>query len=146
MIYKNIYYCNMLNSTIDTSCSQSFGATIVMDFPFETTKVRLIGGNGSPSSYCTRLARTLGFSMIEHVIDMMTWVFSFQVSNCIRWWPLGFLMIEHVIDMMTWIFASQTWETNHKTFKQITKQTFTLNFATTFLICIIIIFEDKWHV
>jgi hypothetical protein len=84
--------------------------------------------------------------MIEHVIDMMTWVFSFQVSNCIRWWPLGFLMIEHVIDMMTWIFASQTWETNHKTFKQITKQTFTLNFATTFLICIIIIFEDKWHV
>jgi hypothetical protein len=55
-------------------------------------------------------------------------------------------MIEHVIDMMTWIFASQTWETNHTTFKQITKQILTLNFATTFLICIIIILEKnhKW--
>jgi len=54
-------------------------------------------------------------------------------------------MIEYVIDMMTWIFTSQTWETNHTTFKQITKQTFTLNFAMTFLICIIIILEDKWQ-
>jgi hypothetical protein len=53
--------------------------------------------------------------MIEHVIDMMTWIFSFQVSDYIRWWTLIFLMIEHVIDMMTWIFTFQTWETNHKT-------------------------------
>jgi len=57
VIYKNIYYCNVLNSTIGTSCSQSFGTIIVMDFPFEKeiTKVRLIGENSSPS-YCTRFA------------------------------------------------------------------------------------------
>jgi hypothetical protein len=37
----------VLNSTIGTSCSQSFGAIIVMDFPFEkeTKKVMLIGEN-----------------------------------------------------------------------------------------------------
>ncbi len=71
MIYKNIYYCNVLNSTIGTSWSQSFGASIVMDFPFEkeTTNVRLIGENRPPSSYCTRLAWALGFSMTEHVIE-----------------------------------------------------------------------------